>query len=294
MVNYEPKVSLFSNYTEGYRLFDITWFRKRLSTKYRDIDGKWISFKSLPTGFNFNPYSYATIYGVGDVPVLISPTICPGGLCLGGGGELRGKFKEKVIRTIEKEDYNIKIIEYPVTKSVYLLLNDNTLLNKEIIIEGNFILGDSAITTEKDPFFFPFDEYSFNFIYSSYFPSDVTLNMEDIEDLTSLSKEFSFSAKKGDEGGIKVLLKRANIFKNILGNIILIFIPLLIYFLKLNKWINFSIRILVYFGAILALYLTLPVPLNVSLLNILNIVVGSLYFLLIIFIEIKLHKIKKK
>ena len=83
------------------------------------------------------------------------------------------------------------INKYPVEKILHLQALDRGIEGRKIEVEGRTTLGDSAIKTERQPFWFPFDRYSFEFIYTSFFPSFVTLRMEDVEDLNLGSEKRS-------------------------------------------------------------------------------------------------------
>jgi hypothetical protein len=293
MINYEPSIELLAG-DNWYRLFDITWFRKRLIIEYKEENGAWTSFEAMPTANTFEPFRKATINGYGDTSILISPTICPGGFCLGGEGEHYGEFNETIIQEINNKNYRIKIVEYPVTKSIYLLINDSSLLNKKLVLGGEFALGDSAITTDLNAFYFPWDKYSFNFIYASYFPSDVILNMKEIEDLNlNTKKEIIFSTSTNETKEVNLKLNRGDIFKEIVWKIILILIPFIFYILRKIKDLRI-IRYLMYLALLISIYFALPTPLNISRFNLLNIITSILCTFLIIFLEIKIKLDKRK
>jgi len=293
IVNYEPNEEIYSDEIGGFHLFDFTWFRLRTFVEYKD-KGQWTSMISVPTAFNFEPYSEATIYSYGDVPVLISPTICPGGFCLGGGGEQQGKFQEEVIKKIEKENYRISIIKYPVTKSVYLMLNDSNLSGKKWEIEGSFNLGDSAIVTNTKSTFFPFDKYSLELIYSSYYNSKVNFYIKNIEDLSlSSEKDIEISTIKNENKNINLFLVRDNPIKY-LWELLIILLPTFFYIFQ-RKWdVGVGLRIGTYILELVSsVIIIFPLPLNIPLFNISNIIICLLYFSSIIIIETILFKQRK-
>lgn len=295
IINYEPSETIFSEYANGYHLFDITWFRLRTYTEYKDKDGRWTSMISLPTGFNLKPYSEATIHGYGDVPVIISPTICPGNeFCIGGGGEHLGEFEESIVKEIIKENYKIKIIKYPITKSVYLLLNDTELVNKKLELSGKLEIGDSAIVTEISPFYYPFDSYSFDAIYTSYFPAKITLAVENIEDLDlSTSKKIEFSATENEKKEFNIKLLRKD-FTNIIWNIISVASVPLAFLVSKRLSKRRSVRWCIYIIAAILIYVFLPSPLNVPQQNLLNISTWIIFGSLIISLEVFSYRKSKQ
>jgi hypothetical protein len=297
IVNYEINENSYAGDMNGFHLFhlfEFTWYRLRTFVEYKEEDNNWTSMISIPTGFKCEPDSEAIIYSYGNVPVLISPTICPGGNCLCGGGEQQGKFQEELIQKIEKENYRISIIKYPVTKSVYLMINDSNLIGKKLELEGSFNLGDSAITTERKSIFFPFDKYSLNLIYSSYYDSKVNFHIKDIEDLNLKSEEEKdLLILKNKDEQINFLLIRKDPIKSIFWNSLIILVPFIIYISE-KKWdLKRKTRIIVYVIAFIALILKIPRPLNVSTINLLNIIIWGFYILLILIIENILSKQSK-
>lgn len=282
MINYVPTEDLYSEEVGGYHLFDFTWYRKGVYSKYKEKNGQWTELAAFPTGYNLNPNSYATINGYGDYPILISPTICPGGICIGGGGELYGKFNETIDREIKKEQYSIRVTNYPVTKAVYLILNDSNLIGKKLELYGDFILGDSAIVTINNPRFYPLDEYSLNLMYTSYFPSKVTFNMKDIEDLSlSSSNEIKYTANENEYVQTNLTLSRA--YKEL----IVLILPIIgiLFGLHQNPQELGKFRlyryVFTYVSPYIAVFVSVPKPSNIPPFNLLYFVLGLLAVLIL-------------
>ncbi len=292
IINYEPNNSLLSNYTGGYHLFDFTWFMLGLVVDYKDKNGDWTHVDSFPSTFDFDRYSKATISGYGDVPVILSPSICPLHWCFFGGQD-NGEFNQTIEKEIIRDNYKIIIFKYPVTKSVYLMLNDSNLINKKLEISGNFKLGDNVINTEIDPFYYPFDNYSFNYIYTSYYPSEITINMDEIEDLDiSTPKKLEFSAEANQNYENNITLLRKDIYKNLFWPVLLTLIGLIVQ-LYGNRWeIKWKSRLIAYIIASVTIIFTLPSVLNVPIFNLLNLLSLLCFIALLIFIEIKYRKAK--
>ena len=252
---YIPKNPVFGDY---YPLFDFTWFREGLKTQYLMKSGKWTEMQQMPTGFNLKPHSVALIHGIGETELLISPTVCFQGMCLGGGGEKNGKYKEKVFKKIKKKNYTYEVVGYPITKSVYVKIPENIKTIKPLELSGTFVLGDSSITTKINRFFFPFDKYSFNFMYSVYFPTMLEINVNKIEDLELASpKTYEFNINDVSDKEIFIELNRGAVFKNIIWNLVLFFVPLLFWLIGKEK-IKTIIRLLTYGISLVTLFLLLP------------------------------------
>lgn len=288
IVNYQCSQSLTSASAKGgYHLFDITWYGTYVIIEKRKENGGWDVFLSaVPVFETLQPCSKSTIVNHGDVPTEVSPTVCPGGLCLGGGGEARGRFKERVARTVIKGEYRIRIIEFPLTKSIYLMADHGRFADKLIEVYGECLIGYSVIKTHKNSILFPYDEYLFNVLYTSYYPSKITMSFDDIEDLDlSMSRKIGFSAGKDQTIEQQVKLERKEPFKRYIWNILLVFIPILVWPLE-GKLKTRYVRLATYFVTFLAIYFAIPTPLNVPKLNVYNVLIWFLYIIVIAFMEI--------
>lgn len=285
--NYEVNPSLFSSVTGGYHLFDITWYRTGIDAKYRDKNGRWASVQFMPTGFNFKPRSKAAVVGQEDIDILISPTVCPKRLCIGGRGELLGEYNEITDAQLRGEDYDVSLFRYPVTKAVYLMAKDDNLVGQKISMSGRFLLGDSVITTRRSSFWYPYDEYSMEFLYKSYFPSNAAFKLDEIEDLDSNNKKQEYWDVQ--EGGI--LSPRFDLLRidrtNRLWSILFIIIPLALSAIERNSPQPTWVRALVYAVSAAFLYGTLPHSVrHISNVNILNLASWGLLVVAVIFSEV--------
>jgi hypothetical protein len=278
ILNYQVNEDIFSNEYKGYSLFGITWSRLRLNFKFKKKNGEWASGFCLPTTFSFQQPSSATIIGYGDVPVLLP----------GLSQEIHPKAKTFQEFRVSK-NYTIWVNRYPIKKSLFLALseqdiNDERIRGQKIQLTGKATLGDSTLKTEWGPFYYPFDKYSTVLMYKSYFPSSVSLNFVDIEDLDMTTpRKKEFITKAGEDKEIPLSLFRKNIRRKLALPIVAALFPLLLEIFQTarRRW---WVRLLVYIFVFVIGYFGLPPPpLNVSKLNILNLG-ASILFLAVIFI----------
>lgn len=251
----------------GYHFFRITWFRRKINLRYLNKDGEWKISQYVPTPFRFKSPSPATVKGFGDVPVFIP----------GMTFDLEKVFLWNIEKVISKEDYIMVINTYPVEKTLHLQPNDRGLEGKRLEVEGRTILGDSGIKTERVPFWFPFDRYSFEFIYTSFFPSIVTLRMVEVEDLNlshAKTMEYHFPGGRNTKV-VKIELDRKP--SEIFWNLITLFLTLTALFItpyikrRRKKGLKRFGRIALYIVAGILIYWRLPKPLNVPLINLLSV-----------------------
>ncbi len=293
IVNYEPDNNIFSNEYKGYHLFDITWFGQRIDYILKKSDGQWEKGYSLPSTFRFGPRYEATIVGYGDVPVIIP------GLSQKIDLEIGLWDKEGVEGG---ENYKFVISKYPIKKQLILMLSDEMIKDEKIKgqkiqLSGKATLGSSGIITEVSPFFYPFDKYSFEFIYKSYFPSDVTLIFEDIEDLNiSTSKKIEFTTKGNEKVEKTIIFFRKDMGKYFWPFIcawfaLFIFFFPIKFFLKKN--VSLLIRLAFYASVLFSIYFTVPAELKFSKSVILKIL-WIFSFCLVTYFEILYFKDKKK
>ena len=282
IVNYQPIKAIFSNINKGYHLFDFAWSTEMLLFKYRKKNGEWIKGHYRPEHRYSESPSFVTISGYGDFPVLM-----PSGYQYVLGKPLSIFNVKEVIRNT---NYSIINYEYPVEKGLHIGLNDDELIGKILTLSGKAVLGDSAIRTERSPFWYPWDKYSLTFRYTSYYPSEVTMNFKKIEDLdlsTDRDFEFIVEANKAEER--TVYLCRSSWLKNIICNIILALSPLVLNLLNMLRWrleAKWWMRLTTYIIILIATWHALPEPLNVPRLNFLNVATGFIFLFFIFFLEV--------
>ncbi len=279
IVNYEPRQDILCRRTpsNGYHLFGIAWFRSKIDLRYLNKDGEWKISQHVPTMFRFKSPSPATIKGYGDVPVFIP----------GVTFELKKVLLWRIEKVISKEDYKIVINGYPVEKILHLQPIDRGLEGKRLELEGRAVLGDSGIKTERQPVWFPFDRYSFEFIYASFFPSLVTLRIEEVEDLNlSSPKTMEYHFLRGQNNKVvRIDLDRK--WANMSWNLITLFFTLIGLYAApyIARWrkkgFGMFRRIGLYIIAGIIIYWRLPKPLNVPLVNLLSVVAGLIFLCLI-------------
>ena len=298
IVNYQAVKDIFSNEYKGYHLFDITWFGQRIDYILKKSDGQWEKGYSLPTTFRFVSRYKAKITGYGDVPVII-----PG-------------LSQKIDLNIPLwdlegvdggENYKFVISRYPIKKQLLLMLsnkdiNDEKIKGQKIQLSGKATLGSSGIITEVSPFFYPFDEYSFEFIYTSYFATDLTFTFEDTDGLDiSIPKKIEF--KKGnqkEDTKIKIIFSRKNTFRKYFWPFIVCWLGLFFFFVPMKvrkvrkvKKVKLSIRLAFYVFVLFSIYFTLPVEIQFSKSVILNIW-WIISFCLVTYVEFLYFKDRKK
>ncbi len=291
IVNYEPMKDILctsSNHSisRGYHLFGISWIGRKVDCRFQNEDGKWKSSQYVPTVFRFKSPSPATVKGYGDVPVFIP----------GLGFDLKRINAWYVEEVVSDQNYKILVNQYLVEKILHFRPSDASLENKKLEVEGRATLGDSGIKTETDSFWFPFDRYSFEFLYTSFFPSRVDLKMEDIEDLNLASAknyEYSFPAGKNAQV-IKIILNRKVQPSDIWTLLTLAFsltalLGVRVIEGKRKKRFKFYWRFLGYLFIGFIIYWQLPNPLNVPLVNLLSLVVGATFLFCILRNEVTLH-----
>lgn len=284
MINYVPNKSNYFESYNAYHLFDMTWYRSVLIYGY-EKEGHPISSYVFPTTFYFNPSSEATIRGVGDVPVLISPTNCFQGMCIGGGGELQGRYKDKTIKEIKRKNYWYKVVQYPVSKAVYLRESPKIKEEQMVELSGEFILDDCLVSTQISKWAYPFDKYSFEFLYHSYFPTKLSVAYSDFEDLKLTIKAPSKEILDFDQDiNWQGQLSRENILKKIIPTIFIgIFGSLFLRFFSRMPRLG---RVFVYIFTAILLWYAIPCARNIPRLNIFTIFCFLILFIMIIVSEI--------
>ena len=279
IVNYEPRQDILCtiNPSNGYHFFSIRWFRNKIDLRYLTKDGEWKFSQYVPTMFRFKSPSPATIKGYGDVPVFIP----------GVTFDLKKVALWSIEKVISKENYRIVVNRYPVEKTLHLQTNDRGLQGKRLEVEGRTILGDSGIKTERRPFLFPFDRYSFEFIYTSFFPSIVTLQMVEVEDLNlshAKKMEYHFPAGRNTKL-VKIELDRN--LSEISWNLITLFLTLTALFVtpyikgRRKKGLRRFGRVALYTVAGILIYWRFPKPLNVPLVNLLSLGASVIFMCLV-------------
>lgn len=290
--NYQPLQDIFSREDKGYHLFDIVWFRSRLDYILKKSNDKWAGGACLPTAFYFEEPPKATIIGYGDVDVMIS------GLRL----DIKPMFTIRNIEELVRRDnYKIIISKYIVPKILFLKLSDGQikdekLRGQKLEVSGRATLGDTAITTERSPFWYPFDKYSIRFLFTSYFPADVTINIGDIEDLaisTNRKKEFKTKKMGMEIAEETITFFRKDKARRYIWPVIIALASLAVTYFSQKKKEKLLIRLVVYSLTIGAIFFALPVPKNVPKVNILNLAIGIVYLCLIGLIELHQRKLRK-
>lgn len=295
IINYEPKKDLFANNinvkddkghnVKGYHLFDIIWFRPRLYITYKNDRGIWEKVYSLPSGYRYMAAPAATIKGYGNVPsyvtfgIHIPPNENPQNI---------DGFDETVEKEESKEgQFLVRVIRSPVIKSLYVGIDDEKLLDKKLEIFGSVVLGSSGISTQISPFYFPWDEYSFKFMYKAQYPSKIKVSMGEADDFdVASSKTIELEAPAGEVRRGEFTLLRASKVEKIFLPVAILLFSMVSFFIP-----SVSIRWLVYLLFLVFMYFTLPKPLNVPTYCLLTISVWFFYFFLIVIME--LHRIPK-
>jgi len=285
IINYQPKKDLFSDNinvkdnkgrnVKGYHLFDIIWFRPRLYITYRNDRGIWERVYSLPSGYRYKGPSAATIKGYGDVPSYVT-------FGINMPPNENPQHINGIAETVEKEvskdgQFLVRVIRNPVIKSLYADIADEKLLDKKLEIFGSVDLGSSGISTEISPFYFPWDEYSFKFIYKAQYPSKIKVRMAEADDFDiSNSKTIEVEAPPGAVRLGEFSLFRASKVEKIFLPVALLFFSMVSFFIP-----SVSIRCSVYLLFLVFMHFTLPKPLNVPTYCLLTISVWLFYFSLI-------------
>jgi len=285
IINYQPvKENLITDdFGKGYILFGLGWFVNMLKFKFKADDNTWKKGFCRPQIQYFESPSSATVVGKGDFPVRIPPG-------------LKMNLKRKlslfdIDKVIKGRDYKVLIHKYPIDRSLYISLNDADMLGQKLNIMGKATLGDSVIVTERNAFWYPFDEYSLSLAYISYYPARVTFNMDYIEDLDlSSRKKIEFSVKTKERREEKIDLYRKNRWNTFFLPIMAL-LPMLIplFFETIQKKPLY--RIIIYVLALLlAFFPIIPTPKNVHwLMNLLSITTILLYCALMLLIEFHLR-----
>lgn len=291
IINYEPDNRIFSQSSPvfvnkddgGYHLFDFEWYTEMLIFKYKKENGQWLEGFYRPESQYFEAPTVATITGYGDCPVVTAS---------GWQIDLSKRLSFYNVNDLVKNpDYKIINVEYPSEMPFFVKLNAGELAGKKLTVTGKATLGDSAIRTEKSPFWYPLDKYSWKFVFASYYPADVSMHFNKVEDLDlSVSPnllEFTMEANQKEER--TVIFYREGWFKNIVWNIILAISPLFFHLFNTlqDRWnVKWRMRLPVYLLVGFATWYAIPVPPNVPRLNILPLATWLIVFVFIILLEV--------
>lgn len=294
VINYQPSDKLISKiYGKkfAYRLFEIKWFRDALDANFLGKDGKWKQMIFYPIK-EVLPLiaSPAIINGYGNAPVLIAPQFSI---------YLKSKRSiHDIERVMKDENYKVITTKETIARGLYLVLNDEKLKKQKLVFSGSAELGASAITTERSPYWYPFDECSLEIIYKSFYDSIVKLNFKDIEDLElTPQKHMGFTAKPNQEDNLKIILHRKDKFKKFILPIALLFIPLIYYLLHAKfqrEALKWQIRCFTYVLTSFLIYFYLPNPMHVPKVNLLSLSTVVVFILIVLTFEFYWKKKSRK
>jgi len=279
IINYEFLEENYYQGNEAYHLFDITWHRFAMQFQRREGD-IWGSRAFSPaTSFNIAKSLPATIKGFGQVPTNSSSNRMP--------NKVNIFDIEQIVRT---EDYRIIISRLPITQPFYIFLTSAELKGNKWEIIGEAKGASSCVRTLRDPFYFPFDKYGFDVFFKCYYPADVNIKVYSSEDLDiSNNSPLKFSVKRKQDQEIHIEFFRDNKFRKIILPIISALFPLIL-FLFGESSEKRIVRLLVYLGAFFSMQYFMPVPLNVPKYNLLYIISRPIFLVLVIMIELNLHR----
>jgi hypothetical protein len=144
-------------------------------------------------------------------------------------------------------------------------------------------LGTSGILTSKNSFFYPYDKYTFTFIFKSHYPSEIICNLDDAEDLDVAGpKRIKVQVAANEAKTFDFQFIRKNIIEKIL-----LPITVLLYTIATQFFKSASKRLLSYVVMAVFVYFTIPHPMNVPTFNVLYIGTWSLFFVFIFGMEIR-------
>lgn len=157
-------------------LFRFSWFRHRLDYGFVDTNRVWKAGVCLPAASFYDTPSRAAILGAGPADVVVS-------------GDLSPPVREpRDAETIDQGlDYKMVTSKHWFQRALVVdasPIRKNLGAGTELYdVAGNAVMGSSDLTTLRSPFWYPFDRYQLMFKFAAAFPAEVTVLLNDIEDL---------------------------------------------------------------------------------------------------------------
>lgn len=169
----------------------------------------------------------------GWMPLIVFPTV--------GAGDPQNIYNNTSV------DYSLEINKKPVLTQFFMFPTKNLDESKPLNIKGEVILGDSAIITEVDRVFYPFDKYSFDLEIEPQYLTKFKLEDIEVEGFTvrsSIKQGFNeITLKSHERYKLNLVFERKNIFESFIGPAIILFAPFpitLVFKLKEKKNIRYT------------------------------------------------------